>query len=104
MGDREKVQIAGFFYRNATDHAVTSSTGLRARHRETEAQYTVTARTLDATGSGWGGRELHRVADLDDAALSRTAIDKAVRSASPNRRSARPLRCGCFFSAIRRSA
>jgi predicted Zn-dependent protease len=82
-GDREKVQIAGFFSRDARDHAVRSSTGLTARHRDTEAQYTVTARTPDATGSGWAGRELHRAADLDDAALSRTAIEKAIRSATP---------------------
>jgi len=54
-----------------------------ARSRETEAQYTVTARTRDATGSGWAGREVHRAADLDDAALSRTAIDKGIRSANP---------------------
>jgi predicted Zn-dependent protease len=82
-GDREKVQIAGFYYRNALERALASSTGLFATHRETEAQYTVTARTPDATGSGWGGRETHRANDLDDALLSRTAIDKAVRSASP---------------------
>jgi predicted Zn-dependent protease len=82
-GDREKVQIAGFFYRNAYDRVVRSSTGLMAAHRESEAQYTVTARTPDATGSGWAGRETHRASDLDDALLSRTAIDKAVRSASP---------------------
>jgi predicted Zn-dependent protease len=82
-GDREKVQIAGFFYRNAYERALRSSTGLVAGHRESEAQYTVTARTPDATGSGWAGRESHRIGDLDDALLSRTAIEKAVRSANP---------------------
>jgi len=82
-GDREKVQIAGFFYRNAYERVIRSSTGLAASHRESEAHYTVTARTPDATGSGWAGRETHRASDLDDALLSRTAIEKAVRSASP---------------------
>lgn len=82
-GDREKVQIAGFFYRNAYERVIRSSSGLAAAHRESEAQYTVTARTTDATGSGWAGRETHLASDLDDALLSRTAIDKAVRSASP---------------------
>ena len=82
-GDREKVQIAGFFYRNGYERVIRASTGLAAGHRETEAQYTVTARTPDGTGSGWAGRETHRANDLDDALLSRTAIDKAVRSAKP---------------------
>ncbi len=82
-GDREKVQIAGFFYRDAHERVIRSSTGLVGAHRESEAQYTVTARTTDATGSGWAGRETHLAGDLDDALLSRTAIDKALRSASP---------------------
>jgi predicted Zn-dependent protease len=82
-GDREKVQIAGFFFRNGYERVIRASTGLAAGHRETEAQYTVTARTPDGTGSGWAGRETHRANDLDDALLSRTAIEKAVRSAKP---------------------
>jgi predicted Zn-dependent protease len=82
-GDREKVQIAGFFYRNAYERMLRLSTGLAVGHRESEAQYTVTARTPDATGSGWAGRETHLASDLDDVLLSRSAIDKAVRSASP---------------------
>jgi predicted Zn-dependent protease len=82
-GDREKVQIAGFFYRNAYERVLRASTGLEAGHRESEAQYTVTARTPDGTGSGWAGRETHRANDLDDALLARTAIEKAVRSAKP---------------------
>lgn len=82
-GDKESVQIAGFFYRDAVDRAIRSSTGMNARHLETEAQYTVTARTPDATGSGWAGREVHKIAELDDGALARTAIAKALRSARP---------------------
>jgi predicted Zn-dependent protease len=82
-GDGKKVQIAGFFLRDIYEQALRSSTGLSAASRETVGSYTVTARTSDATGSGWGGREVHRAADLDDVMLSRTAIDKALRSASP---------------------
>jgi predicted Zn-dependent protease len=58
-----------------------TSAGLVARHRETSAQYTVTARTSDGTGSGWGGGGAYRLADLEDELLSSSAIDKAVRSA-----------------------
>ena len=82
-GDAAKVQIAGFLVREDRARSIRSSTDLAADHRETEATYTVTARTPDATGSGWAGREAPRLGDLDDAALSRTAIDKAVRSARP---------------------
>ncbi len=82
-GDAKKVQIAGFYERDIVEQAARSSTGLAAATRETVGSYTVTARTPDATGSGWGGRESYRAADLDDLALSRTAIDKAVRSAKP---------------------
>jgi len=80
-GDREKMQIAGFVTRDVHERALHTSTGLAASHRETEAVYTVTARTPDGGGSGWAGREVHRAADLDDALVARTAIDKAARSA-----------------------
>lgn len=82
-GDEKKVQIAGFFTREEREQHVRSSTGLAASHRSTEGTYTVTARTPDATGSGWAGRQTHRASELEDAALSRTAIDKALRSARP---------------------
>ncbi len=80
-GDQAKVQIAGFFEREILEHVTQNSAGLIARHRETAARYTVTARTADGTGSGWGGREAHRAADLDDEGVASSAIDKAVRSA-----------------------
>jgi len=83
VGDARKVQIAGFFTRTANEHAIRTSRGLSAGHRSTKASYTVTARTADATGSGWAGRETHQLADLDDRALAETAVSKAVASASP---------------------
>ena len=90
-GDQAKVQIAGFFERELEETAMQNSAGLVARHRETSAQYTVTARTPDGTGSGWGGRELHRAAQLEDEVLASTAIDKAARSAG-----AKPLPPGKY--------
>ncbi len=80
-GDRAKVQIAGFFEREIDETAMQSSAGLDAHHRETSAQYTVTGRTPDGSGSGWAGREAYRASDLEDEVLASTAIDKAVRSA-----------------------
>ncbi|MBX3206321.1 MAG: TldD/PmbA family protein [Labilithrix sp.] len=80
-GDQAKVRIAGFFEREIEEAVTQNSEGLIARHRETAAQYTVTARTLDGAGSGWGGREAFRAGDLEDEVLASTAIDKAIRSA-----------------------
>jgi predicted Zn-dependent protease len=90
-GDQAKVQIAGFFEREANEVARQNSAGLVAKHRETSAQYTVTARTPDGTGSGWGGREAYRAADLEDELLASVAIDKGVRSAG-----AKPLPPGKY--------
>lgn len=81
-GDAAKVQIAGFLQRDVEDHVMQSSAGLQARHRGTSASYTVTARTEDGKGSGWGGAEVQRARDLDDGFVARRAIDKAVRSAA----------------------
>jgi predicted Zn-dependent protease len=83
QGDAQKVQIAGFFDRHGVETALRNSNGLAAAHRHTTAQYTVTARTPDGTGSGWGGAESHRIADIDDGAIARTAIEKGLRSAKP---------------------
>lgn len=82
-GDDAGVHVAGFFERWATTRVVRSSAGAAASHRLTTLSYSTTARTKDGTGSGWGGREAWRAADLDDAAISRTAVDKARASAQP---------------------
>lgn len=74
---------AGFFERHVIHHALRASTGLAAATRRTAVSYTTTARTKDGTGSGWAGREAWRASDLDDASLSRTAIDKARASTKP---------------------
>lgn len=90
-GDEAKIQIAGFFERSIREHAIQNSAGLAASHRETSASYTVTARTADGKGSGWGGREAHRAQDIEDELLASTAIDKALRSAG-----AKPLPPGKY--------
>lgn len=90
-GDQAKVQIAGFFERDIYEHVMQNSAGLIARHRETSSEYTVTARTADGTGSGWGGRGAFRAADIEDEVIASSAIDKAVRSAN-----AKPLPPGKY--------
>ena len=82
-GDAAKVHVAGLFERDARDHVLRTSSGLAAAHRATSVAYSTTARTTDGTGSGWAGAESWRAGGLDDARLSKTAVDKARASASP---------------------
>src|SRR5438270_1098324 len=41
--------------------------------------------SLPISGSGWAGSGGHRMADLDAAAIARTAVDKATASARPQK-------------------
>ena len=83
IGKAGNVKVAGFLERAINEHVLHTSTGLVASNKRTQVGYSLTARTPDATGSGWAGRESYRFADIEDQALSKTAIDKAIKSASP---------------------
>ncbi len=85
QGDEQKLQVAGFYQHQSGLHALGSSSGLRAFHPSTEAQFTTTARTPDGSGSGWAGAVSNHSVEIDPAALARVAIDKAVRSRRPQR-------------------
>jgi predicted Zn-dependent protease len=74
---------AGFLITNVAFSAFGTSTGLFAYHRSTNANYTVTVRTKDGTGSGWAGAEHSDARQIDFAAVSRRAIDKARQSRNP---------------------
>ena len=74
---------AGFLVTNAASAALGNNKGLFAYHRSTNANYTVTVRTKDGTGSGWAGGEHNDWNQLDIAGLSQRAIDKAKLSRSP---------------------
>src|SRR5262245_50201166 len=77
------VFTAGFLEAHARAVAVATNAGLFAYHRTTDADFSVTARTPDGTGSGWatgGARDWGRV---DPAAIGRIAAQKAVASRNP---------------------
>jgi predicted Zn-dependent protease len=80
-----KVAVAGFYFHSVGATALATSAGLRAYHRQTQASFTLTARTPDGTGSGWAGAVADRLADVAPRRVAETAIDKAVRSAKPRR-------------------
>lgn len=84
-GDAGKVAMAGFVRHASQSLAIGTSAGLWAHHAWTSCGMSCTARTGDGTGSGWAGAGSHRMADLDAAALARTAVDKATSSARPRK-------------------
>ncbi len=78
-----QIFTAGFLEANAQVTVVATSNGLFAYHRSTDADFSVTARTPDGTGSGWarsGARDWNAV---DAAAVGRIAAQKAVASRNP---------------------
>jgi predicted Zn-dependent protease len=77
------LKAAGFLVTQAGCNAIGSSTGLFAYHRGTNANYTLTVRTTDGTGSGWAGAEHNDAGKVDFEGVSKRAIDKARLSRNP---------------------
>jgi len=74
---------AGFLVSSTTSNALGNSSKLFAYHKSSNANYTVTVRTTDGTGSGWAGAENPDWTKLDIAAVSARAIEKARLSRNP---------------------
>ncbi len=77
------LQVAGFIVTGAFATALGNNTGLFAYHRRTSANYTVTVRTADGTGSGWAGADHPDWTRIDFHTVSQRAIEKARRSRRP---------------------
>ena len=77
------LQAAGFLLVDAQSTALGTSKGLFAYHRSTSANYTLTVRTADGTGSGWAGAEDNDWRKIDFAKVSNAAIEKARLSRNP---------------------
>lgn len=76
------VTAAGYLQDSRGFGAIMNNKGLYAYNKETSADFTVTMRTNDGTGSGWAARDLHDISKLNAGETSRVAIDKAVMSRS----------------------
>jgi predicted Zn-dependent protease len=74
---------AGYLEANARAIAVATSNGLFAYHRSTDADFSVTARTPDGTGSGWARGGARDWSAVDPEAIGRVAAQKAVSSRNP---------------------
>jgi len=79
----DDIRVAGFLITNTSSNALGNGAGLFAYHRSTSANYTITARTTDGTGSGWAGAEHPDWRQVDFGGVSERAIAKARRSRNP---------------------
>jgi predicted Zn-dependent protease len=77
------LQAAGYIVTSSNASAIGNSAGLFAYDRTTTANYTLTVRTADGTGSGWAAADHPDWSRLDFNSVSTRAIDKARSSRNP---------------------
>jgi len=83
LSKQKDVVSAGFVETSAQILAVATSKGQFGYDRFSAADYNLTARTPDGTGSGWASRSYSELRLLDPQKLANAAIDKAARSRNP---------------------
>ena len=74
---------AGFIIAGSGYNAIASNTGMYAYFPATSANYQLTVRTNDGTGSGWAAADHPDWAQIDFKAVSDRAIQKARASRNP---------------------
>jgi predicted Zn-dependent protease len=74
---------AGFILEGTNYNAIASNTGMFAYFPSTSANYQLTVRTSDGTGSGWAGADHPDWRQIDYKAVSDRAIAKARASRNP---------------------
>ncbi|MGI8842505.1 MAG: TldD/PmbA family protein [Gemmatimonadaceae bacterium] len=77
------LQAAGYLVNGGNVNAIGNSNGLFAYHRSTFANYTLTVRTSDGTGSGWAAADHPDWSQVDFRAVGERAIEKARLSRNP---------------------
>ncbi len=74
---------AGFWEDEASTRALMNTAGLFAYSRDTNVDFSVTARTPDGTGSGWVSQSYNDVSKLNAGQASEIAHQKAIASKNP---------------------
>ena len=74
---------AGFLITGATSSALGNKAGMFAYRRATSANYTLTVRSNDGTGSGWAAADHPDWTQLDATRVANRAVDKAKASRNP---------------------
>jgi predicted Zn-dependent protease len=77
------VTAAGYIVTGAKATLSANKAGLVAFHRSTSANYTLTVRTTDGTGSGWAGADNQDWSKLDFQAVADHALQKAQLARNP---------------------
>ena len=83
LARKKDVVAAGFVETQAAMQSVASSAGLFAYDRSTSADYNLTARLPDGSGSGWASRSYNELGLLRPEVLAETAISKAAMARNP---------------------
>jgi predicted Zn-dependent protease len=78
-----KVTGAGFHTSSASAIAAATANGNRRYFRSSQADFSVTARSADGTGSGYYSGDHFDLARLDAKHIAEQAVGKAVRSQQP---------------------
>jgi predicted Zn-dependent protease len=71
---------AGYIIVMSSATLLANKAGLNAYHRATDANYTLTVRTADGTGSGWAGADERDWGKIDGGAIAGHELEKARRS------------------------
>lgn len=74
---------AGYVEVSAHSQALIDTEGRTRYFEYTSAQYSVTVRDPDGTGSGWAGVDWYDWAKIDGASLSKIALQKCLTSRTP---------------------
>jgi predicted Zn-dependent protease len=77
------VTAAGFIVTGAEARLAGNKAGLVAYHRSTSANYTLTVRTADGTGSGWAGADNKDWSQIDFTDVADRALRKAQQARNP---------------------
>lgn len=77
------LEAAGYIEVQMGANALGNNHGMFAYHRSTAANYTLTVRTADGTGSGWAAADHRDWSKMDVRQVAERATEKARRSRNP---------------------
>ncbi|WP_020602838.1 TldD/PmbA family protein [Spirosoma spitsbergense] len=79
---KKNLVAAGYMEDTARFNAIGNTKGLSAYNRETSVEFSITVRTADGLGSGYGTSDVTDVSKLSTKAVTEVAMGKAQASAS----------------------
>jgi predicted Zn-dependent protease len=82
LAEKSKQTAAGIFSTAVTQSAIANTKGLFASHRQTRAEFSITI--LESNSSGWAKSNSPDLAQIDPAAMARSASEKSAASRLPS--------------------